>query len=110
MIYHSNLNNNDYYYYYNESDKIEGRYINKDSASIIANDSQHEATYSTYSKDYVQKNAEPLYWQNDTSIRITSDDDSGFADYYILRVSWNPNEVKNDKETDMVYITAGMVN
>lgn len=69
----------------------------------IADNTLHQKTYGDY--DYVQMNAEPLYWQSDN---ITpSQVGSGFVDYYILEVSWTA-DVKNDKETDMVYITAGM--
>ena len=106
VVYHSDLTQRDFYY--TKSNEIIGDYINKDPSSKIATDSQHEATYSAYDKANVQINAEPLYWQNSAPI-TPNYVNGGFADYYILEVSWGPSEVKNDKETDMVYITAGMV-
>jgi hypothetical protein len=35
-----------------------------------------------------------------------ADDNNRFVDYYILTISWDEG-AKNDKETDMVYLTAG---
>lgn len=56
----------------------------------------------------VQSNAQPLYWlaqENGlTSMSPINTVGSGFYDYYILTVSWDEN-VKNNKETDMVYIS-----
>ena len=49
-----------------------------------------------------QKNAEALYWQSDTLTVIDNKDP--FCDYFIIRVKWNEN-VQNNKETDMVYLT-----
>lgn len=105
--YHSKLKNEDLYYE-KISDEIVGNYINMDSDSQIANDSKHTDTYGNYSN--VQKNAEPLYWQPDNAIIVDDTNSEGFIDYYVLEVSWDKTKVKNDKETDMVYITAGMVN
>lgn len=104
--YHSKKNGD--LYYQKTSEEIKGTYINKDNDSQTANKSKHEETYGTYDK--VQKNAEPLYWQNNTEISVDNDTNEGFVDYYVLEVSWEKGQVKNDKETDMVYITAGMVN
>lgn len=92
-------------YYYTKGDCVEGSYLNQNGTDIIANNTKHEITYGTYTN--VQENAEPLYWQNNTKIDIVPNG-SGFTDYYILEVSWDGTSVKNDKETDMVYITAGM--
>ena len=65
---------------------------------------------------YVQSNAEPLYWlaneegvnaMNPVNVGTRSEDGkSFFCDYYILHISWEPGYVVNDKETDMVYLTA----
>ena len=91
-------------HYYKKNGALSGRYLNKAVDSDIANDSLHDKSYGDYS--VVQKNAEPLYWQSEVIDPIQSGERS-FVDYYILEVSWD-NTVKNDKETDMVYITAGM--
>ncbi|MGN0655242.1 MAG: hypothetical protein ACI4KR_00470 [Ruminiclostridium sp.] len=93
-------------HYYTKGDQLGGAYINRDPVTLIAGDAYHEESYGAYQKEYVQKNAEPLYWQSDI-IPPANTVGSGFVDYYILRVSWTA-EVKNNKETDMVYITAGM--
>ena len=93
-------------YYYTKTTPavpITGGYLNK--TDKIANETLHDNSYGKYTN--VQKNAEPLYWQS-TEITDHFTDGSGFVDYYILEVSWG-EDVKNDKETDMVYITAGVV-
>lgn len=91
-------------HYYVKGEVLGGRYLNKDVVSGIANDSLHDKSYGTY--ENVQKNAEALYWQSDV-IQPTQSGVMGFVDYYILEVSWD-SQVKNDKETDMVYIMAGL--
>lgn len=62
----------------------------------------------------VQKNAEPLYWlASENNLDMLNPKNKGtnafggdcFCDYFVLRVSWEPNTVSNDKETDMVYLT-----
>ena len=93
-------------HYYTKGTQIAGGYLNQDGGTLIANDTKHEETYGEY--DNLQKNAEPLYWQNTDPIFPTSDG-TGFVDYYVLEVSWEKGTVTNDKETDMVYLTAGMV-
>lgn len=56
-------------------------------------------------KDKVQKNASALYMQSDIIYPTEQEDNYGeFVHYYIVRVSWDAN-IKNDKETDIVYIT-----
>ena len=95
-------------HYYKKDTELLGAYLNQDGETKIANDTLHDKSYGTYSS--VQKNAEPLYWQSTESITpTTATGEKGFVDYYILEVSWENGEVPNDKETDMVYITAGMV-
>lgn len=61
---------------------------------------QHEATYGAYKE--VQNNAEPLYWQSEVQ---TSNAEGN--DFYVLVVSWSGG-LQNDKETDMIYLTAGI--
>ena len=64
--------------------------------------------------DKRQRFAEPLYWQTNTAITANNEskdydelntDESAFRNYYVLEVSWGSN-VTNDKETDMIYLTA----
>lgn len=57
----------------------------------------HSATYGDYDK--VQKNAQPLYWQSEVQT-------SSGEEFYVLVVTWNAGA--NNKETDMIYITAGI--
>lgn len=82
--------------YYN-STALDGAYLNQSGS--IANDAQHAATYGTYGN--VQKNAEPLYWQSEVQTSGAGDD------FYVLVVSWSGG-LQNDKETDMIYLTAGI--
>lgn len=78
---------------------LSGRYLNRDGA--VANGSLHEITYGSYGN--VQKNAEPLYWQSDPLVSNSVDG----VDYYVLVVSWGGG-MENNKETDMIYLTAGI--
>ena len=64
--------------------------------------------------DKRQRFAEPLYWQTNTAITANNEskdydelntDESAFRNYYVLEVSWG-SDVTNDKETDMIYLTA----
>lgn len=57
----------------------------------------HSATYGDYNK--VQKNAQPLYWQSEVQTSIGEE-------FYVLVVTWKAGA--NNKETDMIYITAGI--
>ena len=64
----------------------------------------------------VQSNAEPLYWlahenglnvMNPKNVQTdTTTKSSYFCDYYVIKIHWDENTVINDKETDMVYLTA----
>lgn len=95
-------------YYYKKGEEIQGAYLNKQADKQIANENKHNDTYGDYNN--VQINAEPLYWQNTSPINpVGIENESGFVDYYILELSWTTGEIKNDKETDIVYLTAGMV-
>ena len=95
------------HYYIKDSKELNGSYLNlNEGDSKTADGSLHEKSYDEYG--FVQKNAEPLYWQNTDPIEHT-EAGASFVDYYILEVSWDSASVSNDKETDMVYLTAGMV-
>ena len=95
-------------HYYTKGAEISGAYLNQKEADKIANDTLHDKSYGTYSS--VQKNAEPLYWQSQPiAPSQPTETNTGFVDYYILEVSWEGVTIPNDKETDMFYITAGIV-
>jgi hypothetical protein len=94
----------DYYYSYAAADKLAGAYLNRSNDTGLANQTFHETTYGTYS--YVQKNAEPLYWQGTvTPSRQQADGD--YLDYFVLHITWTKDSIENNKETDIIYLTAG---
>lgn len=94
------------HYYIKDGTALAGGYLNLDTDGKTADDSLHDESYGSYGN--VQKNAEPLYWQTSSAIQPTNNSGAGFLDYYILEVSWGDN-VSNNKETDIVYLTAGIV-
>lgn len=105
VIYYDNTDTDTHYY--TKVQEVAGDYLNQNESST-ANDSKHDITYGEYESSYVQQNAEPLYWQNSDPIQ-PSGTGTGFVDYYILEVNWeDQSTIKNNKETDMVYITAGV--
>ena len=63
-------------------------------------------------KAKVQGNNEPLYFlagENGVKVmkpRNILKNNTDFLDYYVIRVSWKAGEVHEDKETDIVYLTA----
>lgn len=91
------------HYYAKNGDALAGEYLNQEGN--IADNSLHDRSYDDYAN--VQKNAEPLYWQTNNVITPTLNNPPGFLDYYILEISWG-EDVINNKETDMIYITAGL--
>ena len=85
---------------------VSGRVLNADSndSSIAAASGQyHTYTYGSQSTN-IQKNAEPLYWiSND--ITGSAANSPSFCHNYILRVSWDPEEVDLlNRETDIIYL------
>ena len=106
-------------YYEPAESYIEGIYINKADKSYtdngntitrkIGNSQYEKPSYET--TDSRQEYAEPLYWQTSNSITANdeeydeNEDEHEFRNYYVLRVTWK-SDVKNDKETDLIYITA----
>lgn len=98
-------------FYYELGDELVGGYINLDSATGLANTKYHQISYGdgSSSYDYVQVNAEPLYWQGqDSPERGAIGTDASFCNYYILKVSWdNVDDIENNKETDIVYLMVG---
>lgn len=73
----------------------------------------------TYGTDInVQVNANPVYWQSVQQEYNESDYTESigrtYVRYYVLEIDWTPPEgagsnLKNDKETDMIYLTVGNV-
>lgn len=102
------VDSSDVSHYYTKSSQLPGGYLNMDAGTGTADGTYHDKTYGEYDSQYVQKNAEPLYWQSSPAIEPASAGKT-FTDYYILEVSWDSTKVTNNKETDMVYLTAGMV-
>ena len=101
-----------------------GIYINADGPTVsgrtIGSTGYEVKSYGT--NDKRQRFAEPLYWQTENSINAKADDngtsydeyediygeenDKKFLNFYILEVTWTAGSVSNDKETDIIYITA----
>ena len=104
-----------YYYAPAGATPIAGVIRNLDDSAadeILAknNDYYHNKTYTPDGGNapYTnrQKNAIPLYWQATDAAMPTLDQTTfDFCDYYILRVKWT-SATKNDKETDIVYLSA----
>lgn len=110
-------------FYDTEGSAAYGGYINANTNGIriIGNNQYFEKSYEA--EDIRQSFAEPLYWQTKSPVIAKAVDASGssfdeyysfyhinadnkFLNFYVLRVSWNAGEVSNDKETDLIYITA----
>ena len=78
----------------------------------------HDLSYGDEKKENivartkVQANNEPLYFlaeENGVKVmkpRNILKNNTDFLDYYVIRVSWKEGEVHEDKETDIVYLTA----
>ena len=77
----------------------------------------HDLSYGDEKKENivartkVQANNEPLYFlAEENGIKVMRPrniiDGKKFLDYYVIRVSWKEGEVHEDKETDIVYLTA----
>lgn len=96
---------------YKKRAPLEGGYLNKKSDTNYATDKYHTLTYPNSSVDHVQKSAEPLYWKSTNMETLPKDEadknSTGYyVNYYILHISWDET-VKNNKETDMIYIMGG---
>ena len=71
-----------------------------------------EKNVNIVDKAKVQGNNEPLYFlaeENGVKVmkpRNILSNNTDFLDYYVIRVSWKAGEVHEDKETDIVYLTA----
>ena len=117
------------FYSYNSNNKIAGEYLNKDTRvegrDVASNTYTKTKTneHQDYDKpaDAPQVFAKALYWQNTSPIEVDLSDENvhSFEHPYILKISWSQQGqddedaeddaidfVHNNKETDMVYITA----
>ena len=84
----------------------------------------HKETYQSVNSqgektvyDYVHGNAEPKYWISSPQTLNSKDpaegnyvtiDGSYYTRYYVLEISWD-STLRNNKETDLVYLMAGSV-
>ena len=62
-------------------------------------------------KSKVQRNNEPLYFlAEENGVKVMKPrnilQNNEFLDYYVIRVRWKAGEVHEDKETDIIYLTA----
>ena len=100
------------YYIENAAAKINGHFLNNRTGSDILaknDDAYHNDTYEGYTNtDNIHENAEPLYWHADSAVIVPDEDKdelNNFCHYFIIRVIW-PEGKTNDKETDIIYISA----
>ena len=101
---------------------IQAKPLNKMEASEITAHQDHTLSYgdekglNPVDTSKVQSNAEPLYWlahenglnvMNPKNVKTNETTKSSyFCDYYVIKIHWDEGTVINDKETDMVYLTA----
>lgn len=96
-----------------KGDLVSGGYLNNTTSGTrtIASGKYHSETYKdgdgTY--DQVQTYAEPLYWQSSKIQSVSNPSLWGgnpFFKTFVIEISWDPSEIQNDKETDMIYLSA----
>lgn len=103
---------------------LDGAYANATIVGnrVVVNDSLKNRSYNTTAgdADSLQKYANPAYWiKRGIVVHSIQKQDGGFTHAYVLRISWimpnsitdsdredNLDIVQNNKETDMIYITA----
>ena len=108
----------------NSTPVIQAKPLNKMSETEIAAHQSHTLSYGDDKGEHsvdtsrVQSNAEPLYWlaqENNLNVmnpkpeNVKTNNTTGtsyFCDYYVIKIHWDENNVINDKETDMIYLTA----
>ncbi len=113
---------NDTAVYYRKDDPVSGKNVNDTNASgrIYGTDGYSLKSYDA--GDERQAYAEPLYWQTDEPLFSKTGTGEGynewsendpdwnpdidFVNYYVLTVTWEAGKVSNNKETDLIYITA----
>ena len=102
---------------------LDGAYANATTVGnrIVVNDSLKGRSYDVGTNgDNIQQYANPAYWiKRGIIVHSIQKQDSGFTHPYVLRISWimssyiddkareeDLDVVQNNKETDMIYITA----
>lgn len=106
-----------YHYALSSTEPIAMNKLNSDGTIAHKSGPYHDATYRTDNGDYtyVQKNAEPIYQQSDnqytlgnTRLGNSTKAGSDSCDYYIIDVSWSDSDnISNNRETDIIYLSAG---
>ena len=100
-----------YYYALAGASPLAGSFLNEATGGTEQlaknNDVYHDLTYTPdgESSPYPNRHkyAIPLYWQARDPVHPA--EGLEFCDYYILRVKWAAGKI-NDKETDIIYISA----
>jgi hypothetical protein len=93
-------------YYVKESSVLAGGYKNNVSINPMQAKDNDTFYYENYQDSTnVQTDVIPSYWQSD-SVSVNMDSNNKFCDYYIIEVTWENRSSVEDKETDMIYITA----
>ena len=117
------LDNNDEAIYEDYNEPLDGAYANATIVGnrVVVNDSLKGRSYDVGTNgDNVQQYANPAYWiKRGIVVHSIQKQDGGFTHPYVLRISWimstsiddeareeDLNIVQNNKETDMIYITA----
>lgn len=117
------LDNNDEAIYEDYDVPLDGAYANATIVGnrVVVNDSLKRRSYDVGTNgDNVQQYANPAYWiKRGIVVHSIQKQDGGFTHPYVLRISWimstsiddeareeDLNIVQNNKETDMIYITA----
>lgn len=117
------LDDNDEAIYEDYNVPLDGEYANAEIVGnrVVVNDSLKGRSYDVGDGgDNVQKYANPAYWiKRGIVVHSIQKQDGGFTHPYVLRISWimsasiddaareeDLNIVQNNKETDMIYITA----
>ena len=96
-------------YYVKQASALPGKYQNNKPVSPIIrakdDDSFYEENYGSLTN--VQPDDIASYWQSET-VPVTLTSNKNFCHYYIIEVTWElrGDNTFEDKETDMVYITA----
>ena len=117
------LDNNDEAIYEDYDVPLDGAYANATIVGnrVVVNDSLKGRSYDVGTNgDNVQQYANPAYWiKRGIVVHSIQKQDGGFTHPYVLRISWimstsiddeareeDLDIVQNNKETDMIYITA----
>lgn len=125
-VYSPRNNKADKTYYQKDGDALTMNTLNADNRAygrVIAKQDDTDDSHKSYSQTYDEGDnpeiyAVPIYMQTVTPINHSSDSKDDY-DYFILELSWDTSAVttdgypfadwnagKNNKETDMIYITA----